>query len=164
MWVSLGSSCWGISVLPVPGNLFLQFRKSPFIISSNMFSTLYSLFSLSKTSIIQMLIYLMLSKRTLKLFSSFRICLSFWCFDLWFPLFCLPDHFKGVLLYHPVCYQFLLGHFSFQSLYSSEGWGESSGEDSTKKWKVPKSHMYDLKNHKKIQSWASDKPCNMTMG
>ena len=95
MWVSLGSSCWGISVLPVPENLFLQFRKSPFIISSNMFSTLYSRFSLPRTSITQMLIYLMVSKRTLKLFSSFRICLSFRYFDLWFPLFCLPDHFKG---------------------------------------------------------------------
>ena len=58
----------------------LQVRKFSVIISSNIFSTPFTLSSPSGTPIMQILVCLM-SQRSLKLFSTFKICFSFCCSD-----------------------------------------------------------------------------------
>ena len=81
---------------------------------------LFSLSSSSGTPIIQMLECLMLSQRSLKLLSLFKM-FFFSLFALligWFPLFCLPDYLC-IVLYHLVFYSFLLLCFLFQLLNSS---------------------------------------------
>ena len=55
----------------------------------------------SGTPIMRMLVFLMLSHRSFKMFSFFKICFSLAVLFGWF-LFYLPDHL-GILLYHLVC-------------------------------------------------------------
>ena len=64
-------------------SLSLRFRKFSAIISSNRFSTPFSLTSPPGTPLIWILVYLMMSQRSLKLFSFFRFV---FLFPVW--LFC----------------------------------------------------------------------------
>ena len=60
---------------------FPMLGKFSTIISSNIFSAPSSLSSPSETPIMGMLVHLMLSQRSLKLFSFFKVCFSFYCTD-----------------------------------------------------------------------------------
>ena len=59
---------------------FFRFHKFSVIIYSNTFHN-PSLSSPSETPIMGMLVHLMLSQRSLKLFSFFKVCFSFYCTD-----------------------------------------------------------------------------------
>ena len=98
---------------------FFRFGKFSAVISSSTFLILFSLFSFSGTCImwILVLVCLVLFQRSLKLFSFLKVFFFFAGLVGWFPLFCLPDHLY-ILLFHWVCYSFLIVWFSFQLLYS----------------------------------------------
>ena len=68
---------------------FFRFRKFSSIISSYTFSTFFSLSSPSGAPIMQMLVCLMLSQRSLKLSLFFKICFPFHCYD-WVIFIILP--------------------------------------------------------------------------
>ena len=98
---------------------FFRFGNFSAIISSNTFFYYFlSLFSFW-VPYNMMLVCLMLSQRSLKLFSLFRIYFSFCCSDWMIFIVCLPDYLY-VLLYHVVCCSFFLVCFFFTHLlYSS---------------------------------------------
>ena len=84
MFGTLCASCTRKSVS------FVNFRKFSAIILSNTYFTLFSLSSPSGTPVMQMLVLLMLSHRSLKLFSFFKIYFSFCCSD-WVISIILPS-------------------------------------------------------------------------
>ena len=75
---------------------FPMFGKFSALISSNIFSGPFSLFSPSGTPIMEMLVHLMLSKRFLRL-SSFLFFFLYSVLWQWFPPFCPPCHLYVVL-------------------------------------------------------------------
>ena len=85
----------------------LQICKFSAIIFSNAFLISFFLFSPTKTPKMEIFVSLMLSQRSLKLF-SFKKKFVFLLAVLigWFPFVYLPDHLC-VLLYHLVCYSFI---------------------------------------------------------
>ena len=65
-----------------------------------------------QTSIMQMLVYLMLSQMSLKLSSFSLILFTFTVLIGWFPL-CCPPGWLRIILYHLYCYWFPTVYFSF---------------------------------------------------
>ena len=85
------------------------------IISSNIFSSLYYLFSSSGTPIMWMLVHLMLSQRSLRLSSFLFILFSIFFLRQWFPPFCPPDYLS--FLPQLFCYWFLPVYCSCMFLF-----------------------------------------------
>ena len=89
MWVFLVDLDWVfLCFLDLDICFFLQVRNFSVIISSNMISSPFFSFG---TLIMLMLVCLMLSQGSLKLF-TFKKILLFAVLIGWFPLPCLPDH------------------------------------------------------------------------
>ena len=109
-----GSSCLRLSMFPGFGCLFPSPDKGSFQPLFLQISFLpFSLFSHSGTLIMQILVWLMLFQRFLKLTSFFKILFSFCCSD-WAisPLPCLPDC-RSIFLHHLSCCWFYLVYFYF---------------------------------------------------
>ena len=70
------------------------------------------------TPIMWMLVYMIFSQRSLKLFSFLLLLLFFFLFGLTFPLLCLPVCWF-IPISHLIYCWFLPGHFLYQLLYSS---------------------------------------------
>ena len=81
MWACLGSTCLGLSVLPVSWYQIPLDLKSFKIISSNIFSIPFSSSSPSEIPIMHRLACFILSYRSLILLSCFFICFSVCCPD-----------------------------------------------------------------------------------
>ena len=98
------------------GDCFPMLGKFSTIISSNIFSGPFP-FSSSRTSIMQMLVCLMLSQRSLRLFSLFFPHIFFFFLYIvlsqWFPPLWISIHFF-LLMPQLFCYRFHLVYFSFQ--------------------------------------------------
>ena len=92
------------------------------IMSSNMFSAPPFLSFLSETPIMQVLVCLILSQRSLKLSSFLFIFFLLSVQHQWFLLLCLPAHWLASL-YCLFYFWFLLVHFSLQLLYYSSLFG-----------------------------------------
>ena len=99
-FISFGALCVSCTWISAS---FFRFRMFPAIISSNTFSTPFSLSSPSRTPIMQMIVCLMKSQRSLKLSSFLKFVFLFTVLIGWFPLFYLADHLC-TLLYHLICY------------------------------------------------------------
>ena len=122
VFVSLISMCLGVFLLGfiLYGTLcaswtwltisFSMLRKFSIIISSKNFSCPFFFSSSSGTPIIQMLVCLILSQRSLRLSSVFSFFLLYSALQKLFPPFYLPAHWF-ILLLQIFCYWFLLEYF-----------------------------------------------------
>ena len=99
---------------------FPRLGKFPAIISSNNFSAPFSLSSPFGTPIMQMLVHLMVSHKSLKLSSLFSF-FFFFALIRWVPLPCLWVYWS-FLLFHLVCYWTPIVYFSVELLYFSALW------------------------------------------
>ena len=127
IFVNLITVCLGVFLLGfiLPGTLcaswtlvaisFHMLGKFSTVISSDIFSGPLSLSSPSGTPIMRTFLRLMLSQKSLRLFSFFFLYSVSW---QWIPPFCLPGHLS-VLLPQLFCYWFLIVYFSFLLLYCS---------------------------------------------
>ena len=97
---------------------FPKLGKFSTTISSNIFSDTSFFSSSSGTPIIRMLVYLVLSQRSLRLSSNLFILFSLFHSSAVISPFCLPAHLF-VLLPQLFCYWFLPVYFSFQLLCCS---------------------------------------------
>ena len=105
-FILYGTLCASWTLLAISVSMLGKFST---LISSKIFSYPFFLFSSSGTPIIQMLVCLILSWRSLRLSSVLFIFLLYSALQKLFPPFYLPAHSFVVL--QIICYQFLLEYF-----------------------------------------------------